>query len=78
MKIYISKVFGKLLIYLIDTIGIEDKNNGYKQEYQIENLFRFYNNDLNFCLKTKIKSICSLCNNNEEKENIHSCLISIN
>ena len=65
-------------LYNLDTNGIQDRNDGYKQEYQKENLFLFYYNALNFFLKTEIKSICYLYNNNEEKEYIYSCLISIN
>ena len=65
-------------LYNLDTIGICNADNGYKTEYQIEQLFALLNGDNNFCIKIHKKLLCSLCNNIEEKDEVLPCLVNIN
>jgi len=58
---------GNLNKYKLDKIEECNINNGYKQEFQIEQLFAFYNNDINFCIKIYNKMYCSIYYNYKEK-----------
>jgi len=51
--------------------------NEYKDSFLIENIFRFLNANINFCIKLKIKTICSIYNKIQDYDLFNSALIPI-
>lgn len=63
--------------YHLDNINALSSVNGYKDSFPIENIFRFLNENNNFCIKLKIKIICSICNKIQDYDIFNSALIPI-
>ena len=57
-------------LYILDAFDICNSNNGYKNEFQIEQLFALLDGGFGFLTKMNKQLFCSLCNIKEEKDEI--------
>ena len=64
--------------YNLDTLGICDEKNGYKDLYPVSNIFNFLKNIALCCIKRKENIVCINCGTNTFENNVLNPLISIN
>lgn len=52
----------------LDTIEITNKNNSFKSEYPVSNIFNWYKNEEAYCISIKEHIICQSCGFNKLEE----------
>ena len=67
-KVNLDKGFWSIINdFNLDSIGRSDEKNGYKDSFPVSNIFSWYRNDENYCIKLKEDTTCLSCGfNNSE------------